>query len=122
MLEHYNTQAAICQPTSSTTTVLCKSKVFSAAAEQLPTICVRLPVLLGSGPSFLPSLPTCVMFYIGSQSLNGYNIISLQRSPVVSFTAPPLTFATSAAQCRFLRHIRCCVLLRAASFWSRGHV
>src|SRR6218665_3339123 len=26
--------------------------------------CVRLPVLLGGCPSFLPSLPTCVMYYI----------------------------------------------------------
>ena len=33
----------------------------------------------------------------------------------------PLTFTTSAAQCRLWQHIGCCVLLRGVSFWSLGH-
>ena len=61
--------------------------------------CVRL-IGGGGSPSFVPSLPTCVMHCIGCLSLSGYNIVSLQWSPVGSFAAPPLTFATSAAQCR----------------------
>src|SRR6218665_1311807 len=65
--------------------------------------CVRLPVLLWGGPSFLPSLPTCVMFYIGCLSLSEYNIVSLQWSPIVSFDVSPLTFVTSAAQCSAAR-------------------
>src|SRR6218665_1756604 len=31
---------------------------------------------------------------------------------------PPLTSASSAAQCRFWLHVGCCVLLREVSFWS----
>ena len=50
--------------------------------------------------------------------LSGYSIVSLQWSPVVSLAAPPLTSATSAAQCRFWPHVGCCVLLRGVSFWS----
>src|SRR6218665_917909 len=48
--------------------------------------------LVGGGgcPNFLPSLPTCVMYYIGSLFLSRYRIVSLQWSPVVSFTLPPL--------------------------------
>src|SRR6218665_4106215 len=74
--------------------------------------------LVGGCPSFLPSLPTCVMYCIGCLYLSGYSIISLQWYPVVSLDAPPLTSASSAAQCRFWPHDRCCVLLRGASFWS----
>src|SRR6218665_290371 len=51
--------------------------------------CVWLPVLLGGCPSFLPSLPTCVMYSIGCLYLRGYSIVSLQWSPVVSLAAPP---------------------------------
>src|SRR6218665_2450100 len=80
--------------------------------------CVRLPVLLGGCPSFLPSLPTCVMYSIGCQYLSGYSIVSLQWYPVVSLDVPPLTSASSAAQCRFWPHVGCCILLRGASFWS----
>src|SRR6218665_2018717 len=41
--------------------------------------------LVGGGcPSFLPSLPTCVMYSIGCLYLSGYSIASLQWSPVVS--------------------------------------
>src|SRR6218665_2076019 len=80
--------------------------------------CVRLPVLLGGCPSFHPSLPTCVVYSIGCLYLSGYSIASLQWSPVVSLAAPPLTAATSAAQCRFWLHVGCCVLLRGVSFWS----
>src|SRR6218665_1005644 len=71
-------------------------------------------------PSFLPSLPTCVMYSIGCLYLSGYSIVSLQCSPVVSLAAPPLTCtsASSAAQCRFWLHVGCCVLLRGVSFWS----
>src|SRR6218665_28715 len=79
--------------------------------------CVQLPVLLGGCPSFLPSLPTCVMYSIGCLYLSGYSIVSLQWSPVVSLVAPPLTSATSAAKCRFWPHVGCCVLLRGVSFW-----
>src|SRR6218665_3867283 len=50
--------------------------------------------------------------------LSGYSIVSLQWSPVVSLAAPPLTSATSAAQCQFWMHVGCCVLLRRVSFWS----
>src|SRR6218665_2109979 len=32
--------------------------------------------------------------------------------------SPPLTSASSAAQCRFWLHVGCCVLLRGVSFWS----
>src|SRR6218665_3985756 len=42
------------------------------------------------------------MYYIGYLSLSGYNVVLLRWSPGVSFAAPPLTFVTSAAQCRFL--------------------
>src|SRR6218665_946311 len=35
---------------------------------------------------------------------------------------PPLTFVTSAAQCRFWQRVRCCVLLRGVSFWSFGPI
>src|SRR6218665_3697059 len=59
--------------------------------------CVRLPVLSGGCPSFLPSLPTCVMYSIGCLYLSGYSIASLQWSPVVSLAAPPLTSASCAA-------------------------
>src|SRR6218665_2621530 len=65
-------------------------------------ICVRLPSCSGGCPSFLPSLPTCVMYSIqsiGFLSLSGYSIVSLQWSPVVSLAAPPLTSTTSAAHC-----------------------
>src|SRR6218665_819421 len=37
---------------------------------------------------------------------------------IVPRPAPPLTFASSAAQCRFWLHVGCCVLLRGVSFWS----
>src|SRR6218665_457259 len=80
--------------------------------------CVRLPIFLGGCPSFLPSLPTCVMYSIGCLYLSGYRIASLQWPPVVSLAAPPLTSASSAAQCRFWLHVGCCVLLRGVSFWS----
>ena len=50
--------------------------------------------------------------------LSRYSIVSLQWSPIVSLAAPPLTSATSAAQCRFWPHVGCCVLLRGVSFWS----
>src|SRR6218665_2489447 len=66
----------------------------------------------------LPSLPTCVMYSIGCLYLSGYSIASLKWSPVVSLAAPPLTSASSAAQCRFWLHVGCCVLLRGVSFWS----
>src|SRR6218665_2081507 len=66
--------------------------------------------------------PTCVMYCIGSLYMSGYSIVSLQWSPVVSLAAPPITFATSAAQCRFWPHVGCCVLLRGVSFWSLGPV
>src|SRR6218665_3242675 len=66
--------------------------------------------------------PTCVMYCIGSLYMSGYSIVSLQWSPVVSLAAPPITFATSAAQCRFWPHVGCCVLLRGGSFWSLGPV
>ena len=72
--------------------------------------CVQLSVLLGGCPCFLPSLPTCVMYSIGCLYLSEYSIVSLQWSPVVSLAAPPLTSATSAAQCRFWPHVGCCVL------------
>src|SRR6218665_2996885 len=73
-------------------------------------------VLLGGCPSFLPSLPTCVMYSIGCLYLSRYSIVSLQWSPVVSLAAPPLISATSAAQCRFWPQV-----LRSAArgeFWS----
>jgi len=57
-------------------------------------------VLLEDCTSCLLSRPTCVMYYIGYLSLSGYNIVLLQWSPGVSFAVPPLTFVTSAAQCR----------------------
>src|SRR6218665_1237748 len=41
--------------------------------------CVRLPVLLGGCPSFLPSLPTCVMYSIGFLYLSGYSIVMVSR-------------------------------------------
>src|SRR6218665_2404127 len=74
--------------------------------------------LVGGGgcPSFLPSLPTCVMFYIGSLFLS----VSLQWSPGLSFAAPPLNLATSAVQCRFWQHVGCCVLQRGVSFGPSG--
>src|SRR6218665_2131514 len=52
------------------------------------------------------------------QSSENYRIIYIQWSPVVSLAAPPLTSASSAAQCRFWLHVGCCVLLRGVSFWS----
>src|SRR6218665_941330 len=84
--------------------------------------CARLPVLFGGCPSFLPSLPIRVMYDIGPLFLSRYSVVSLQWSPVVSVAALPLTFATSAAQCRFWQRVGCCVLLRGVSFWSLGHV
>src|SRR6218665_2044662 len=41
--------------------------------------CVRLPVLLGGCPSFLPSLPTCVMYSIGCLYLSGYITAMVSR-------------------------------------------
>ena len=38
--------------------------------------------------------------------------------PLCPWLRPHLTSATSAAQCRFWPHVRCCVLLRGVSFWS----
>jgi len=38
------------------------------------------------------------------------------------FRCAPLTFVTSAAQCRFWQCIGCCVLLRGVSFWSLGPI
>src|SRR6218665_3997364 len=61
--------------------------------------CVQLPVLLEGCPSFLLWLPTCALYYICCLSLSGHNIVLLQWSPGVA-AAPPLTFVTSAAQCR----------------------
>src|SRR6218665_514501 len=55
------------------------------------------------------------MYYIGCLCLSGYNIVSLRWPPGVSFAVPPLTFAISAAQCRFWQRIGCCVLLRSAA-------
>src|SRR6218665_275844 len=52
--------------------------------------CIWLPSCWGGCPSFLPSLPTCVMYYIGCLSLSGHRMVSLQWSPVVSFAAVPL--------------------------------
>src|SRR6218665_2871384 len=34
---------------------------------------IRLPFMLGACPSFLPSLPTCVMYYIGCLDLSADN-------------------------------------------------
>src|SRR6218665_2538762 len=73
-------------------------------------------VLLGGCPSFLPSLPTCVMYSIGCLYLSRYSIVSLQWSPIVSLAAPPLISATSAAQCQFWPHVGCCVLLARGEF------
>src|SRR6218665_3804999 len=83
-----------------------------------PSSAFSCPSCSGGCPSFLPSLPTCVMYSIGCLYLRGYSIVSLQWSPVVYLAAPPLTSATSAAQCRFWPHVGCCVLLRRVSFWS----
>ena len=69
-------------------------------------------------PSFLLSLPTCVMYYIGCLSLSGYNIVLLCWFPGVSFAVPPLTFVISAAQCRFRQRVGCSVLQRGTSSWS----
>src|SRR6218665_2542711 len=62
----------------------------------------------------------CSASFQSSFSFETFNmfIVSLQWSPVVSLAAPPLTSATSAAQCRFWPHVGCCVLLRGVSFWS----
>src|SRR6218665_1336293 len=54
--------------------------------------------------SFIPSLPTCAIYYIGCLSVSGYSILSLQWCPVVSFAAPPLT----SAQCLFWQRVRFC--------------
>src|SRR6218665_2979715 len=42
-------------------------------------------------------------------------IVSLQRSPVVSFAAHPITCVTSAAQCPFWKRVECCVEVRSAA-------
>src|SRR6218665_1018347 len=76
----------------------------------------------GGCQSFFPSLPMCVVYYIDCLSLSKYSVVSQHWSPVVSFAASPITFATSAAQCRFWQHIGCCVLPRGVSFWSLEHV
>jgi len=52
--------------------------------------CVRLSVLLRHCPSFLPSLPTCVMYYIDWLSLSRYRIVSLQRFPLCPSLLSPL--------------------------------
>ena len=54
------------------------------------------------------------MYYIGSLFLSGYSIVSLQWYLVVSFAAPPLTFATYAAQRRFWHGVGRRVLRSAA--------
>src|SRR6218665_1340199 len=73
-------------------------------------------------PKFSSISPTCAMYYIGCLSLSGYNIILLRWSPGVSFAVSPLTFVTSAAQCRFWQSVGCCVLLRGVSIWSLGPI
>src|SRR6218665_495489 len=83
-----------------------------------PSSAFGCPSCWGGCPSFLPSLPTCVMYSIGCLYLSRYSIASLQWSPVVSLAASPLTSASSAAQCRFWLHVGCCVLLRGVSVWS----
>src|SRR6218665_1644363 len=108
----------ICNPAVLTAAVLCWLGFLLVPWLGWTEFCVWLPVLLGGCPSFLPLLPTCVMYSIGCLYLSGYSIASLQWSPVVSLAAPPLTSASSAAQCRFWLHVGCCVLLRGVSFWS----
>jgi len=46
--------------------------------------CARLPGMLAGCPSFLPSLLTCVMYYIGSLILSGYSIVLLALTAMVS--------------------------------------
>src|SRR6218665_886447 len=84
--------------------------------------CVQLPVLLEGCPSFLLSLPTCALYYIGCLSLSGHNIVLLQWYPGVSFAAPPVIFVTSAEQCRFWQPVGCCILLREVTFRSLGPI
>ena len=53
------------------------------------------------------------------------SILSFRNMSMVSrcvFRCAPLTFVTSAAQCRFWQCVGCCVLLRGVSFWSLGNV
>src|SRR6218665_38619 len=52
--------------------------------------CVRLPVLLGDCPGFLPSLPTCVMYPIGCLYLSGYSIVSPNGLPLCPWLCPLL--------------------------------
>ena len=76
--------------------------------------------LVGGGcPSFLPSLPTCVMYYIGSLFLSGYSIVSLQWSPVVSFSPLPLTFATSVSVMAARRVLRSATKGELLVPWAR---
>src|SRR6218665_1577766 len=65
------------------------AQVSAVTNKCLTEFCIWLPIFLGGCPSFLPSLPTCLMHYIGCLSLSGYRIVSLQWSPVVSFAAFP---------------------------------
>ena len=64
----------------------------------------------------------CIMYCIGCLSPSGYTIVFLRLSPDMSFTAPPLIFMTSAAQCRFWQRVGCCALLWGVSFWSLGPI
>src|SRR6218665_2537858 len=59
----------------------------------------------------------CTILATISQRIQ-YRITAIVSRPGVSFAAPPLTFVTSAAQCRFWQRVGCCVLLRGVSFWS----
>src|SRR6218665_1970108 len=58
-----------------------------------------------------------ICYYLAQLLVATYRITAMVSRCVLG-CAPPLTSASSAAQCRFWLHAGCCVLLRGVSFWS----
>ena len=83
--------------------------------------CVRLPVLLGRCPNFLPSLPTCTCAtgytaYISVDTVSYHCSVGLPLCP--SLGPYYMYFCDLCCPVSVSQRVGCCVLLRVVSFWS----